>query len=125
MLNPLLLPPALIKRALDDLHAIGDAARRLGSVERALVERLDALAAQVELLRGEMEPIRQLPALRAGIAPLDDDLRQVREAIDRIEPLLAQIGPLLGAVDEKLGGLSGDLAPVGELAEKLPGVGRR
>lgn len=125
MLNPLLLPPALIKRALDDLHSIGDAARRLTSIERAMLERLEAIAAQVELLRAELEPIRQLTTIRAGVEPLDDDLRQVREAIDRIEPLLAQIGPLLGAVDEKLGGLSGDLAPVGELAEKLPGVGRR
>ena len=192
-LNPLLFPPALIKRALDDLNAVGDAARRVGGIELALLSRLDGLAAQVERLREEMdplkqlsgvrshleavrmavepvtprldllrdelrpiqemsavrshleavraavepldeklnqlreeiEPIQQLADVRAGIEPLDDDMRQVRESIDEIEPLVKEIGSLIGGLDEKLGRMSGDLAPVGELAEKMPGVRRR
>jgi chromosome segregation ATPase len=192
-LNPLLIPPALIKRALDDLNAIGDAARRVGGIERALLSRLDGLATQVERLHKEMEPLKQLSTVRshleavrtavepvaprldvlhdelrpiqemsavrshleavraavepldekldqlreeiepiqqlgdvrAGIEPLDDDMRQVRESIDEIEPLVKEIGSLIGGLDEKLGRMSGDLAPVGELAEKLPGVRRR
>lgn len=192
-LNPLLIPPALIRRALDDLNAVGDAARRVGGIERALLSRLDGLATQVERLheemdplkqlsgvrshleavrtavepvaprldllrdelrpiqemsavrshleavraavepldekldqlREEIEPIRQLGDVRAGIEPLDDDMRQVRESIDEIEPLVKEIGSLIGGLDEKLGRVSGDLAPVGELAEKLPGVKRR
>src|SRR5215210_1532780 len=226
-LNPLLIPAVLIKRALDDLNAVGDAARRVGGIERARLGRLDGLAAQVERLREEMdpleqlsgvrshlaavraavepvaprldllrdelrpiqemsavrshleavrtavepvaprldllrdelrpiqemsavrsqleavraavepldqkldqlreeiEPIQQLADLRAGIEPLDDDMRQVRESIDEIEPLVKEIGSLIGGLDEKLGRISGDLAPVGELAEKIPGVGRR
>jgi chromosome segregation ATPase len=226
-LNPLLFPPALIKRALDDLNAVGDAARRVGGIERALLSRLDGLATQVERLheemdplkqlsgvrshleavrtavepvaprldllrdelrpiqemsavrsqleavhkvvepvaprldllrdelrpiqemsavrshleavraavepldekldqlREEIEPIQQLGDVRAGIKPLDDDMRQVRESIDEIEPLVKEIGALIGGLDEKLGRMSGDLAPVGELAEKMPGVKRR
>src|SRR5215210_1398788 len=192
-LNPLLIPAVLIKRALDDLNAVGDAARRVGGIERALLGRLDGLAAQVERLREEMdpleqlsgvrshlaavrtavepvaprldllrdelrpiqemsavrsqleavraavepldqkldqlreeiEPIQQLADVRAGIEPLDEDMRQVRESIDEIEPLVKEIGSLIGGLDEKLGRISGDLAPVGELAEKIPGVGRR
>jgi chromosome segregation ATPase len=192
-LNPLLIPPALIKRALDDLNAVADAARRVGGIERALLSRLDGLATQVERLREEMdplkqlsgvrshleavrtavepvapkldllrdelrpiqemsavrshleavraavepldekldqlreeiEPIQQLADVRAGIEPLDDDMRQVRESIDEIEPLVKEIGPLIGGLDEKLGRMSGDLAPVGQLAEKMPGVRRR
>jgi chromosome segregation ATPase len=188
-----MFPPALIKRALDDLNAIGEAARRADRIERALLGRLDGLAAQLERLRDEMdplkqlsgvrshleavhtavepvaprldlmrdelrpiqemsavrshleavraaveplgekldqlseeiEPIRQLAHVRAGIEPLDDDMRQVRESIDEIEPLVKGIGTLMGGLDEKLARMSGDLAPVGELAEKMPGVKRR
>ena len=192
-LNPLLFPPALIKRALDDLNAIGRAARRVDGIARALLSRLDGLAAQVEMLREELdplkqlsgvrthleavhtavepvaprldvlrdelrpiqemsavrshleavraavepldekldqlreeiEPIQQLADVRAGIEPLDNDMRQVRESIDEIEPLVKEIGSLIGGLDEKLGRMSGDLAPVGQLAEKMPGVTRR
>jgi chromosome segregation ATPase len=192
-MNLLLFPPALIKRALDDLNAIGDAARRVGGIERSLLRRLDELAAQVERLhedmdplkqlsgvrsqlqavhtavepavprldllrdelrpiqelsavrshleavraavepldekldqlREEIKPIQQLADVRAGIEPLDDDMRQVRQSIDEIEPLVKGVGSRIRGVDEKLARMSGDLAPVGELAEKMPGVKRR
>ena len=192
-MNLLLFPPALIKRALDDLNAIGDAARRVDGIERSLLRRLDELAAQVEplhedmdplkqlsgvrsqlqavhtavepvvarldllrdelrpiqelsavrshleavraavepldekldQLREEIKPIQQLADVRAGIEPLDDDMRQVRQSIDEIEPLVKGIGSRIRGVDEKLARMSGDLAPVGELAEKMPGVKRR
>src|SRR5215207_2308949 len=192
-LNPLLVPPALIKRALDDLSAIGDAARRADGIEHALLGRLDEIAAHVERLREDMEPLKQLSAVRshlesvrtavepvaprldllrqelrpiqemaavrahleavraavepldekldrlrqeiepiqqlgdvrAGIEPLDDDMRKVRKSIDNIEPLVSRIGSLMSGLDEKLGDMSGDLAPVGDLAEKMPGVKRR
>ena len=192
-MNLLLFPPALIKRALDDLNAIGDAARRVDGIERSLLRRLDELGAQVErlhedmdplkqlsgvrsqlqavhtavepvvarldLLRDELRPIQELSAVRshleavraavepldekldqlreeikpiqqlgdvrAGIEPLDDDMRQVRQSIDEIEPLVKGIGSRIRGVDEKLARMSGDLAPVGELAEKMPGVKRR
>lgn len=193
VMNSLLFPPALIKRALDDLSAIGEAARRADGIERALLGRLDGLAGQVarlrediepigelsevrsqleavrsavepvtprlDLLRGELrpiqelseirsqleavraaveplgkklddlreeiEPIQQLSDVRAGIEPLDDDMRQVRESIDEIEPHVKGIGSVIVGLDEKLARMSGDLAPVGELAEKVPGVKRR
>jgi chromosome segregation ATPase len=192
-MNLLLFPPALIKRALDDLNAIGDAARRVDGIERSLLRRLDELGAQVERLhedmdplkqlsgvrsqlqavhtavepvvprldllrdelrpiqelsavrshleavraavepldekldqlREEIKPIQQLADVRAGIEPLDDDMRQVRQSIDEIEPLVKGVGSRIRGVDEKLARMSGDLAPVGELAEKMPGVKRR
>ena len=158
-MNLLLFPPALIKRALDDLNAIGDAARRVDGIERSLLRRLDELGAQVERLHEDMDPLKQLSAVRsqlqavhtavepvspqldalrddvkpiqdlekvrAGIEPLDDDMRQVRQSIDEIEPLVKGIGSRIRGVDEKLARMSGDLAPVGELAEKMPGVKRR
>jgi predicted nucleic acid-binding Zn-ribbon protein len=152
MVNPLLFPPALIKRALDDLHAIAGAARRLDAIEHALVSRLDLmrdelrpiqelsavrshleavraavqpLDEKLDGLREEVAPIQQLADVREGIEPLDEDMRQVRESIDEIEPLVKGIGSQMRGIGEKLARMSGDLAPVGELAEKVPGVKRR
>jgi predicted nucleic acid-binding Zn-ribbon protein len=89
---------------------------------RAAVEPLDE---KLDQLREEIEPIQQLVDVRAGIEPLDHDMRQVRESIEQIEPLVKEIGSDIGGIDEKLARMSGDLAPVGELAEKMPGVNRR
>jgi chromosome segregation ATPase len=157
-MNPLLFPPALIKRAFDDLGAIAQAARQVDAIPHAIVARLDSLGAQLEHirqdveplrelsavraqldalgaavdrlgdkldeLRDEIEPLRHLPKVRAGIEPLDDDLRQVRESIDTMEPLVKGIGSRMHGIEGKLSEMSGDLAPIGDLAEKVPGVTR-
>ena len=134
-MNPLLFPPTLIKRALDDLGAIADAARRLPTLEEEVIQRIDrveneglaridTLIAQLRALRVEMAPIQQLTALRKGIEPLDDDMRAVRDSIDDIEPLVERLSGQLAGMDAKLDDMRSDLAPLGELAEKIPGVGR-
>ena len=46
-MNPLLFPPALIKRALDDLGAIADAARRLPALEQEVIERIDRVEGEM------------------------------------------------------------------------------
>jgi chromosome segregation ATPase len=98
----------------------------------AVREQLDAVRTAIEplgdkldTLRADIQPIQQLAEVRAGIEPLDDDLRQVRESIESIEPLVKAIGLQIDGIDSKLAGMSGDLAPVGDLAEKMPGISRR
>jgi chromosome segregation ATPase len=139
-MNPLLFPPALIKRALDDLSAIGDAARRLPSLEEQVLDRIDrierlalarvdglaeelrALRAdiapiqEISALRQDMAPIKELSRVREGIEPLDDDMRAVRNSVDDLEPLIRD-------VNQKLEALRNDLGPLGELADKIPGIG--
>ena len=126
-MNPLLFPPTLIKRALDDLGAIADAARRLPTLEEQVLERIDrierqallradTIIAELAALRAEMAPIAQIEQVRDGIAPLDDDMRAVRESVDELEPLMREI-------NERLEALRSDLAPLGDLADKIPGVG--
>jgi hypothetical protein len=122
--NPLLFPPTLIKRALDDLAAIGDAARRLPDLEAEALARADAFQAELAALRADLRPIREMSALRAGIEPLDGDMRAVKESIDEIEPLVERVIGQIAGMDAKLEELRGDLAPLGELAEKIPGIGR-
>jgi hypothetical protein len=127
-MNPLLFPPTLIKRALDDLSAIADAARRLPGLEQQVVDRIDTISGKaladlaeirkgIDRLRGELAPISQLEQVREGIEPLDEDMRAVRLSVDGLEPLLIQ-------VNERLERLHADLAPLGELADKIPGIGR-
>jgi hypothetical protein len=126
-MNPLLFPPTLIKRALDDLGAIADAARRLPALEEQVIGRIDRVEAagtarvdtlieELRALRAEMAPIRQITEVRDGIAPLDDDMRAVRAAVDGLEPLIRELS-------ERLEAMRRDLAPLGELADKIPGVG--
>ena len=133
-MNPLLFPPTLIKRALDDLGAIADAARRLPSLEQQVIDRIDrvqgemltradTLVAELAALRGEMKPIEELPSIRSGIEPLDDDMRAVRESVDELEPLMRELSTRIGGLDKRLEALREDLAPLGELADKIPGVG--
>ena len=140
-MNPLLFPPTLIKRALDDLSAIADAARRLPALEEQVLERIDrierhALARadtltvelrglraeiapiqEIAALRQDMAPIREITKVREGIDPLDDDMRAVRDSVDGLEPLIREVNAQLQRLRE-------DLAPLGDLADKIPGVGR-
>jgi hypothetical protein len=125
-MNPLLFPPTLIKRALEDLGAIADAARRLPALEEQVLERMDRIEGEalgridvltvlLEALRAEMAPIRELEQVRDGVAPLDEDMRAVRDSVDGLEPLLRDVA-------QQLAELRKDLAPLGELADKIPGV---
>jgi chromosome segregation ATPase len=210
----LLFPPTLIKRALEDLGAIADAARRLPELEQAVLgridsirseafERVDVLQAEIvrmreaveplpgqleavnaglktlqeemkpiqelpavraaveplpekldevnaglKTLQEEMKPIQELPAVRAaveplgekldalqqdigpqltelrkGIEPLDEDMNAVRGSIDEIEPLVRNVLTRLGALDKRIEAMRSAIGPIGELADKIPGVG--
>jgi chromosome segregation ATPase len=130
-----LFPPAIIARALDDLSAIAGAARRLETleadvlarvdrIETELMRRADGLTAELGALRAELRPIAELPAVRKGIEPLDDDMRAVRESVDELEPLLEKIDGRLAGLADGIERLHRDLAPLGELADKIPGIGR-
>jgi len=127
-MNPLLFPPTLIKRALDDLSAIGDAARRLPALEEQVLDRIDrierlalaradSLTEELRALRAEMVPLREITKVREGIDPLDDDMRAVRDSVDDLEPLIRDVNAQLERLRE-------DLGPLGELADKIPGIGR-
>ena len=95
----------------------------------ALNDQLAALRAEMapirELaaLRAEMAPIRELTAVREGVEPLAEDIRAVRHAVDGLEPLLEQVNTRLGAMAERIQLLRQDLGPLGELADKIPGIG--
>ena len=111
-MNPLLFPPTLIKRALDDLSSIADAARRLPTLEQQVLDRIDAISAQaladlaavrrgVEGLQREMAPIQEMAAVRAAVEPLE--------------------GRLL-TMEAQLEALRGDVKPIGQLEQVRAGI---
>ena len=123
-MNPLLFPPTLIKRALDDVSAIADAARRLPALEEVVIGRVDRLQRELVALRADMAPIKELRKVREGIEPLDEDMRAVRVSVDDLEPLMVEVNTRLGGLDERIEAMRQDLSPLGELADKVPGIGR-
>ena len=131
-LNPfdaLLVPPALVKRALDDLHDIAQIARRLADLEDEMRARVDQVEQDARLLNVQLgatvaavEPLSaqiahmelQLDGLMREMLPIQQ-LPLVRKAV---EPLSGQIGHMEGQLD----GLAEEMAPIGHLDAIRSGI---
>jgi len=134
-LDALLVPPALVKRALDDLHDIAEVARRSAGLRgdidatRRAVEPLSAqlthMQQQLADLAEEMAPIQHLSAVRRGIEPLERSMSAVRESVDNLEPMVADLDRKVRTIDPKLDEMQESIEPVGDLAEKIPGNRRK
>ena len=117
---------------------MADAARRLSELEHEVLKRVDSmqtelqmvrteisavrvgvehLGPKLDLLRGDVAPIKEIREVRKGIEPLDEDMHAVRHSVDDLEPLIR-------GVIERLDSLRAELGPLGELADKIPGIGR-
>ena len=124
-MNPfdaLLAPPALVKRALDDVHDIAQFVRRVAGLEDEVRDRIDAVEHDVRLLNAQLgatvaavEPLSvqiahmelQLDALMREMAPI-----QLLPAVQAaVEPLSGQIGHM----ETQLDGLAEEMAPIGHL----------
>jgi hypothetical protein len=142
LMNPfdaLLVPPALVKRALDDLHDIAELARSYTEIEddiRGMVAGIqqeiagmrggvEALLAEIVLLRAEMAPMSHLEPIRRGIEPLEQSMVAVRESVDELEPMIADLDQKIRRIDPKLDEMQDSIEPIGDLAEKIPGNRRR
>ena len=89
----LALPPRLIARALDDLHAIAEAARRLPTIEAMLTEQFEILNRQAdELIRIGNDVIEMGREANAGLA---DGVKVGRNLHERGEALLASSEKIL------------------------------
>ena len=124
-MNPfdaLLAPPALVKRALDDVHDIAQFVRRVAGLEDEVRARIDAVERDVRVLNAqlgatvaaveplsaqiahmelqldglmrEMLPIQLLPAVRDAVAPLSGQIRHMERQLDGLAEEMAPIGHL-------------------------------
>lgn len=137
-MNPLLVPPRLLFRVLDDLHSlartaetIAAAAERFQSVDLdAGLEHLavvGAAAARLPELEAALAGIEQQALIR--IASLDDRLGKVIDLVERIQGGLPVIGEVLdrvagletqlGAALEIVGRLESDIASLGRIAPSV------
>jgi phage shock protein A len=101
-LDALLVPPALIKRALDDVHDIATLVRRYAAAETDVL----GIAARLE---------REIVLIRSGIEELDELLEGTRAAV---EPLSEQIAHM----EQQLDGVAGELAPMRNLEPIRRGI---
>jgi predicted nucleic acid-binding Zn-ribbon protein len=131
-LDALLVPPALVKRALDDLHDIAELARRFTAIEEDLdarVERIERDIARmregVEGLRVALAPISHLEPIRRGIEPLEQSMIAVRDSVDELEPMISDLDRKMRELDPKLAAIQDSIEPIGDLADKIPGGRRR
>jgi chromosome segregation ATPase len=155
-MNPfdaLLVPPALVKRAFDDLHDIAQFVRRVAGLEQEIRVRVDAVERDVRLLNGqlgaavaaveplsdqiahmeqqldelaeEMAPIGHLDAIRNGIEPLERSMIAVRESVDELEPMIEDLDKQIQLIEPRLAEMQDSVEPIGDLAERVPGNRRR
>lgn len=127
-MNPfdaLLVPPALVKRALDDLHDIAQLARRAAGMEDELRARIAGLERRLDTLIAELEPMHHLTAIRAGIEPLEQSMLAVRDSVDELEPMIEDLDKRIQLIEPRLAEMQESVEPIGDLAERIPGGRRR
>lgn len=148
MINPLqsvgralLVTPELVVRALDDLHDVANLARRSSEIEAAVFGRVDRIETRLTEVRDRLDrltevrdrldrlrtvvaPIRNLEALHDSVRPLDPKLDRICAVIDDLGPQITAVSATIGALPSRLDDLQRSVEPLGELAGKLPGVGR-
>ena len=115
---PLLIDPRLVLRALDDLHAVAEAARELSAIEARLTEQLTS--AEAELRRVRKTADARAGALLAVLERLDADLPSMAEAVESVRSLEAATKTLAAAVEP----LQGTAERLGRISDRLIG-GRR
>ena len=120
--NPLTLPPRLLLRALDDLHAIAEAARRLPSIEATLIDRFEMLDDRA----GEvLNAMREMLALGELIAQRGEEIVALGERLDaRGELLYERGGELIGRGEEIIAAAREVAVTGSELAAAFPTIER-
>src|SRR3954469_11804478 len=93
----LTLPPAMAKRALEDLHEIAQLVRRYMAVEDDILVRVSSLE-------------KDLRAMRAGVERLGAEIVSVRSAVVPLSDQIAVLSESLGQTGEAVAPLSGQIA---------------
>lgn len=103
-MNPLLLPPRLLFRALDDLHTLALAAGRLERVEESLNARADAILAMGDRIDGRSSAIlelgEQIVAMGGQVVAMGERFDAIDERAEAILELGERIVALGSRVDD-------------------------
>jgi hypothetical protein len=107
--NPFLVPPRLLGRALDDLHAIAEAARALPLSE-------------VDPTRIVREALDDLDAVADAARRLSEVERTLTERVDRVEIRLGELLEILASLDGRTASVEGHVT---ELSGRAGDLGTR
>ena len=102
MLDALAIPPRMIVRALEDLHTLAEALRRLTARDgdlSALLESVrqlppseDELSANIVLLREDLQSLlRWLEPLHGEVQDLDKTAEALEQSMERLQVLLKKL----------------------------------
>ena len=142
-LLPFTLPARLVTQALDDLHAIAEAARRLPEIEARLTEQFETLNAQAQQIAELGE--RFLERTQAFDRQAERLIDQGERLYDKSEQMLTQTERVIASAQEvavrgaevaaalphlqQLAStaepLQGTIERFGRFVDRLPGASRR
>ena len=112
---PFLLDPRLVVRALDDLHALAEAARELPEIEARLTAQVRS--AEAELRRARKTADARAGALLRVLERLDADLPSLEQAVESIRSLEAATKTLAVAAEP----LQGTAERLGRISDRIAG----
>ena len=132
--NPFLLPPRLALRALDDLHAIAEAARRLPTIEASLVERFARLEERADGIEGQLGEVLglgrqierrggELVALGERIDVRADDVMAMGDRLHESGRRLMAQGEVIAARAAEVALAAADLAAAFPTLERTAQIG--
>ena len=104
--NPFLVPPRMLARALDDLHALAEAARALP-------------LSQADPTRLVREALDDLDAVADAARRLSEVERTLTDRVDRVEMRLTELLEALGGLDARLGSVEGNVSELAGQASAL------
>ena len=140
-MNPLLLPPRLVLRALDDLHTLARVASGLEEVEARMNERLEIvielgerIADAGESIDGRLDDVVALGERVDELVALGDRVDAVVTTGDKLDAAarevadsarqLAEALPILARAAQMVGPLEGAVERLGRIVDRLPGGAR-
>jgi chromosome segregation ATPase len=122
-LDVLTAPPALLKRALDDLHEIAELVRRYTAMEDDLLARVQRLEDDLGAVRAAVGPLSgQLASLETEIVGTRRAAEALPAKLDDLEDELSGVQTAVDPLRGQLTALAAELAPIQNLEPIRRGI---
>lgn len=120
-MNPLLIGPGLILRALDDLHTIAQAAAGLEDIERRIDARLAEIVALGERIAALDDRVDGIDARAVEILATGERVEQAAKDVAVVGRQIADALPVLQRAITMAEPLEGAVERLGRIVDRLPG----
>ena len=120
-MNPLLIGPSLLLRALDDLHTIAQAAAGLEDIERRIDARLAEIVALGERIAALDDRVDGIDARAVEILATGERVEQAAKDVAVVGRQIADALPVLQRAITMAEPLEGAVERLGRIVDRLPG----